>query len=433
MEVKYLATITIPDEGWDVNQLEEACWEAGQKAGRVLFLRALRQIEEKVLTQDLEEKKGKVRHYLTTRLGAITFYRHKVKQEVEGRGRYSCPLDKAIGLEPYQETTLWVKRRACELAVDHTYREAARILSQEIGAEVSHRALHCWVQQQGKNLRQEEDRRWQGVFERGEQVESDGEEREIVVSELDATMIHSQEKGERNIVVKLGVMYSGKELESDKAKHKRYRLREKILYGGIEEAEEFGEKLYLKGEEKLSLSRARNMLLVGDGDLWIKGIAEDPYFMASYQLDYWHLLRKVRQTFPDEPRLVAELEGYLYSGKGKELLNTVKLAKLLCEDKERRAKIGDLASYIEGNLDGLYGARALKDKVRAKEMLVTSSGAMEKNIEVVIGRRFKRWGMCWTREGAQNLLKLRILRYDREDWSDFWQRQARFGVSLSPN
>ena len=131
-------------------------------------------------------------------------------------------------------------------------------------------------------------------------------------------------------------MYSGKELESDKAKYKRYRLQEKTLYGGIEEAEEFGEKLYLKGEEKLSLSRARNMLIVGDGDLWIKGIAEDPYFMASYQLDYWHLLRKMRQTFPDEPRLVAELEGYLYSGKGKELLDTVKLAKLLCEDNERR-------------------------------------------------------------------------------------------------
>jgi hypothetical protein len=36
-----------------------------------------------------------------------------------------------------------------------------------------------------------------------EQVENNGEEREIVTSRLDATMIHSQEKGERNIVVKL--------------------------------------------------------------------------------------------------------------------------------------------------------------------------------------------------------------------------------------
>jgi hypothetical protein len=33
---------------------------------------------------------------------------------------------------------------------------------------------------------------------------------------------------------------------------------------------------------------------------------------------------------------------------------------------------------------------------------------MEKNIETVIGRRFKRWGMRWTRRGAHRLLKLRL-------------------------
>jgi hypothetical protein len=33
---------------------------------------------------------------------------------------------------------------------------------------------------------------------------------------------------------------------------------------------------------------------------------------------------------------------------------------------------------------------------------------MEKNIEVLIARRFKRWGMRWTRRGAHHLLKLRL-------------------------
>ena len=33
---------------------------------------------------------------------------------------------------------------------------------------------------------------------------------------------------------------------------------------------------------------------------------------------------------------------------------------------------------------------------------------MEKNIETVIARRFKRWGMGWTRHGAHRLLKLGI-------------------------
>lgn len=36
---------------------------------------------------------------------------------------------------------------------------------------------------------------------------------------------------------KLGIMYSGKELESKKAKHRRYRLKEKVVYGGIEGAD----------------------------------------------------------------------------------------------------------------------------------------------------------------------------------------------------
>ncbi len=229
-----------------------------------------------------KESKGKVMRYLTARLGNITLYREKVGQS-NGEGCY--PLDKAIGLQPYQEATLWVKKRACELANQYTYREAAALLSVEIGDEVSHGAVYSWVQKSGRALRQEEDRKWKTVFEDGEVFEGEGGEKEIVVTEMDATMLHSQEKGRKKLTVKLGVMYSGKELESETAKYKRYRLTDKTLYGGIEEPEEFGEKLYLKGEEKLSLSKARNLLVLGDGDPWIKNIAEGPYFMAIYQLD----------------------------------------------------------------------------------------------------------------------------------------------------
>ena len=66
-------------------------------------------------------------------------------------------------------------------------------------------------------------------------------------------------------------------------------------------------------------------------------------------------------------------------------------------------------------------------------MLVSSSGAMEKDIDVVIGHRFKKQGMNWTKEGANSLLKLRILRYDKNDWEGFWKRQKLAGVSFSPN
>ena len=111
---------------------------------------------------------------------------------------------------------------------------------------------------------------------------------------------------------------------------------------------------------------------------------------------------KIHQSFSDQPKLVSELVDCLYSGKGKELLHTVKLARLLCDDDEKRGKINDLANYIESNFDGLYGSRSLTDRVEIKRVLVSSSGAMEKNIDIVIGRRFKKQGRSWTKEGANN-------------------------------
>ena len=47
--------------------------------------------------------------------------------------------------------------------------------------------------------------------------------------------------------------------------------------------------------------------------------------------------------------------------------------------------------------------------------------SVEKNIELIIGRRFKRRGMTWSREGANSLLKLGIERQDPDAWQGWWQ------------
>lgn len=51
MQVEYLATISSPDEGWDVNMIEEACLEAAREAAKQIFLKALKQRERKVLAK----------------------------------------------------------------------------------------------------------------------------------------------------------------------------------------------------------------------------------------------------------------------------------------------------------------------------------------------------------------------------------------------
>jgi len=103
MQVEYLVRIGLPNEGWDVNMLEGRYTEASQG----LFLSALEQRDREVAALVEGDNKGKVPRWLTTRLGIIGFRREKVNY---GNGKGSYPLDRAIGLLPRQETTLWVKK-----------------------------------------------------------------------------------------------------------------------------------------------------------------------------------------------------------------------------------------------------------------------------------------------------------------------------------
>lgn len=48
------------------------------------------------------------------------------------------------------------------------------------------------------------------------------------------------------------------------------------------------------------------------------------------------------------------------------------------------------------------------------------SGGIEKNIGTLVGRRFKRQGMSWSHEGANNLLALRIKKLNQ-----IWQQDSK--------
>jgi hypothetical protein len=356
MRISKTLELSITDEGLDVNRLERYLAREIEKFGKQVFGRVLQEIEAK----KLEEARGKVGRrekvprYLFTRLGLIRFERHKVKYK--DRGRFGFLLDDVLGLKTYQGATRWVRQRALELAVEYPFHQTMSLLRHEIGDEISHRTIHRWALEEGKKLKEEEARQ-EAVFGRAEKVRNDGKEREIVVLEVDGTIIHSQEKGEDDFEAKLGIMYPGKELESKKTKHRRYRLKEKVIYGGIEGTDDFGERLYIKGEEKLSLSLARNLLLVSDGARWISDIAGADYLKATYQLDWWHYEKKLRAALPSEEKFQQELMNLLWEGKKEEHRNLLRLKRLVDGPSE---KLDDLLGYLEENWNGIYGSRNLK-------------------------------------------------------------------------
>jgi len=92
--------------------------------------------------------------------------------------------------------------------------------------------------------------------------------------------------------------------------------------------------------------------------------------------------------------------------------------------RQEAEKLDEFLDYLEENWKWIYGSWSLRGKVKAQEVLVVGSGAMEKNIELLIGRRFKKRGMSWSRQGADNLLKLRVKKQLPEDWEGWWQRRT---------
>ncbi len=404
-------SISIDHEGLTMEGLEAMIGHAVQQAGRELLKQVCHAVEAQLLAADPELRRSKQRGlHLLTRFGWIRLQRWQMR---DGQGKYLFPLDRALGLQPRHHASPWITQQAVALATRIPYRQATYLLGSFLDLEIDHRTLYRWVQQAGAQIVEEEDQLQAEVFEHGVIPPRDDKSRELVLALVDGTFLRAQrEEGDR-FEVRLGVLASGKVLESFTAKHRRYRLQERVRYGGVENAQDFGERLYLQGEARLALSRAQFLLLVGDGADWIEALAGHERWRAIYQLDWWHLTHALQRTFPDHPKLVKHLKRLLYKGQGKKIIPAVRLAQLNgVGDPDR---VASLLTYLETNEAGFYGARSLRPHLSPQAQLscVEGSGAVEKHIDLVICRRFKGQGMRWTRAGANRLLKLRIRELDQ--------------------
>jgi hypothetical protein len=409
--VETTVTLSINPKGMNLESIEDAIGHALQQAGQDLLKQTFHAMET-MFMQSREKglQKCKKRQLdMLTRFGWIRLKRWQMR---DIHGKYSYPLDAILEMAPRQHASPWITNQAVALATRIPYRQATYLLRTFVDAPIDHRSLYRWVQKTGARIVEEEDEMQAAVFTHGEVPPRDHQEREIVLAEVDGTFLKAQrEEGDR-FEVRLGVLTTGKKLKSKTAKHKRYQLQERVRYGGADTAQDFGERLFIKGEAHLALSKARHLLLVGDGAEWIEALAGHDRWRATYQIDWWHLAHAFHRTFPQYPKLVHKLKQALYNGHGNKIIPMVRLARMNgVGDPEQ---VDALLTYLQSNQAGFYGARALRPQLsqEAKLVCVNGSGAVEKHIDLTICRRFKGQGMRWTRAGANRLLKLRLQELD---------------------
>jgi hypothetical protein len=386
-----------------IDDIEREIKAKTNSAAKELVKKVFEAKESKILKDKRHTKKAKVLRHLITVFGPVKFYRYKVKDSL---GKFHYALDRAIGLEPNCSFTPLFSERAVYLTTMYPYRQAKDILCYEISGNLDHRSLWRLVQKKGVKLRKQDIEEYESLYSHSKPVESTEKVHDCIVLEVDGTGISSKQGKGKWMEAKLAIAYTGKKLCSTNSKVPRYELIGKKIFASMDNWDNFGKMASYFAQRHYNIKSAKNVLVLSDGDETIKKFCTDYMPGATHQCDHYHIKKKLRQVYNCNVGVLNKFLDLINQRKHIKLPYLIKMTKLnglISDDDEEM-----LAGYINANMDSIWAVDKIRDKI-AKELAKVGSGAVEKNIDVAIARRFKLRGMSWSKEGAANLLALRLL------------------------
>jgi hypothetical protein len=252
-------------------------------------------------------------------------------------------------------------------------------------------------------------------------IEMDGTQVPMVRSELQGRKGRIEGQPPRTREVKLGCIFTQTTLDPQ---GRPIRDESSTTYvGAIEEAQQFGRRLYTEAWER-GWSQADKKVVLGDGSDWIWNIADQHFPGAIHIVDIWHarehLWDLARQLFPSDEKQrkgwAKKMLDRLDSGRIESLV-----AQLQAEpttQPELQKTLQTEAEYFQRNQN-----RMRYPQFR-KLGLFIGSGVIEAGCKTVIGSRLKQSGMFWTVRGVNAIVALRCHRISNK-FEDYWASRSR--------
>jgi len=251
-------------------------------------------------------------------------------------------------------------------------------------------------------------------------VEMDGTGVPVVAKETEGRRGKGEDEEANTREAKLGCVFTQSRLDE---KGKPVRDEASTTYvGTIQTAEEFGKRiyaeLYLRG-----LARAKRIVVLGDGALWIWGLAEEHFPGAIEILDSFHALEHLwnvaRIAFgKQDASLKAWIQPRLRElDKGDIPALLLAFQALPVTDTKSVETIKTEMEFFEKNQ-----ARMQYAHFRSLGLFV-GSGVIEACCKSVVAQRLKFSGMHWTVRGANAIISLRRC-FLSGKWEDYWRSRA---------
>jgi hypothetical protein len=414
--------LNIPEDSLNFHYLERIIFNLSRKIGQELLEELLQLIDDKLKKARKRgelSNQGKRLRYMTTLLGDITFYK-RLYQDRGGKYRYL--LDEKLSLEKNQRASKSYQKIAGLLAfVSGSYRKAEELIREFYGEGPSFESIRQQTIRQGKKiLKEEKEEIGQELIKALRQTddeltkEADGG---IIYLEVDGTNIHLQHEEKTRGELKLGIISKGKERRYKTGSGEAKRLQDKFTYAGITSGDEFMSNLSILGEKRFHLSQQSLILIGGDGASWIKEGAQNYFPNSIYQLDKFHLERKLKQTLPYHKEMQKEIRNLLKEEQIGKALKELQYERNLRPEYQK--DLEGLMHYIYSNQEGINAV----DRLKKQGLPVEDLGAIEGNIDKTLANRFKKRGMRWSIPGALSLAKVGEKIVNNE-WDSWWPIEA---------
>jgi Uncharacterised protein family (UPF0236). len=361
------------------------------------------------------EKRG--RQILTT-YGKVEIRRTMSRCVRCGQRRFV--LDEFIGLERYKRVSPMLRELALLCGASWSYQKASVVLSELLGVEDVITAKQIEKLSRGET---------QEVMEK-EEIEHEQimdsvmlDYREIVPEriyyvDVDGGMVNSRDDNNKQSQRMEGKVVAiwGKKISVKSRKE----IVDKFYSGTFNSYKQLVEGVNDQLWSRCGSRRQEvEIVLRGDGANWIRQMRKDYFHRALYILDWYHLAKKIterlEQAAQDDGQregIDKELKDLVYEGKVQEAV--VKLEELKAKVRvEGQEAIEKLIGYIKRNKEGMWYKEA------RERGIVIGTGTAEKAVDLVICRRFKQRGMRWTRDGANALVKIRLLILN-DKWNQYW-------------
>lgn len=232
-------------------------------------------------------------------------------------------------------------------------------------------------------------------------------------------------KGKQTEIAKTRETKLGAIFTQTKTDEKGHPIRDEAsttYVGAIETAEECGERVYAEAVRR-GLNRAQKVVLLGDGAVWIRGIAEEHFPNAIQIVDLFHALEYLWDvgklvygpTGAAVTRWFQSQKDELKEGDVKKVIAAIK--RLKPHNQSVQEEIAKTLGYFKNNRDRMKYAEWIE------QGLFVGSGVIEAGCKMIVGQRLKQSGMRWTVRGANSIIALRCCQISGR-WEEFWENRA---------